>query len=531
MKIRLIAALLGWGIATTPSLSLAQQAGNGPPVPVVQPAPQAPIIVAPTPPFTAPANQWPTGLSQSGWSFGNTITPAGGNTPSALPTILGRIITPMDFGAVGNGTTDDTTAVQACINASVSSGWPCWFDTMHKYLISATLTASGPVKLRGNIPIQSSYATSCPAGIIVNSNITALSLMDVSSSTVEGLCFQMGTAAGQRTTGAAIAIGSNTVNVAATVSRNTIIFPYNGIVIGGTSNGTSQTNEARVYDNQIISPYNDGIAIGLNSTNASTHALLHNNMVLCFATPTTGVGLQLNDGAIEYDASADGPYNCKIGMAIQPGAGQLIGGSLVTGVVGDTAQTDALLIQPTNATGQVLYVTFNRIWTSCATTTCSAVTINANGGQAKGLIFNGDHFANNASGTITANLFNITSGNSITISGSQFLITGGGTATGYGLLLGGATAGIHVIGNLFAGSNGTMDYGIGINSGATAFALIGNYYSVATQAISNGAGTVAGAYILDANNTTMLYNGNVGATCSGTPSTSFATINGYVTHC
>jgi hypothetical protein len=509
---RLIAALLGWGIATSPSLSFAQQAGNGPPVPVVQPAPQAPPLG-----YIGPGN-------------GITVIPAGGNTALGLPSLAQRIVTPLEFGAAGNGTTDDTAAVQACINASVSSGWPCWFDTAHKYLISATLTASGPVKLLGNIPIQTSYATSCPAGIIVNSNITALSLMDDPSSTVEGLCIQMGTAAGQRTSGAAIAIGSNTVNVAATVSRNTIVFPYNGIVIGGTSTGTSQTNEARAYDNLIISPYNDGIAIGLNSTNASTHALLHNNMVLCFATPTTGVGLQFNDGAIEYDASADGPYNCNYGMAIQPGTNQFVEKTLISGVVGDAAQTGALLIQPATTNGHVLNAIFDRIWASCATTTCSAVTINANGGQTLGLIFNGDRFANSASGTITNNIFALISSNTITISGSQFLITGGGTLTAYGLYIDNAS-GTQVIGNYFGAPNSTMDYGVGIASGATTFALIGNYYFVTTKSVTNGATNLAGSYILDADPVTMLYDGKIGQSCSGSPSTSFATVNGYVTHC
>jgi hypothetical protein len=510
---RLIAALLGWAIATSPSLSLAQRAGNGPPVPVVQPAPQAPP------------------LGYVGLGDGITVIPANGNTALGLPSLAQRIVTPLEFGATGNGTTDDTAAVQACINASVSSGWPCWFDTAHKYLISETLTASGPVKLLGNIPIQSSYATSCPAGIIVNSNITALSLLNDPSSTVEGLCIQMGTAAGQRTSGAAIAIGSNTVNVAATVSRNTIIFPYNGIVIGGTSTGTTQTNEARAYDNLIISPYNDGIAIGLNSTNASTHALLHDNMVLCFATPTTGVGLQFNDGVIEYDASADGPYDCNNGMAIQPGANQVTEKSLITGVVGDAAQTNALLIQPAATTGNVLSVTFNRIWASCATTTCSSVTINANGGIATGLIFNGDHFGNIASGTITANMFTLISGNGITISGSQFLITGGGTSTAYGLFIDNNASGTQVIGNYFGAPESTMEYGVGISSGATTFALIGNYYFVTVKSVTDGATNLAGSYILDADPVTMLYDGHVGQSCSGTPSTSFATVNGYVTHC
>lgn len=92
---RLIASLLAGSILAAPGLSLAQRAGNGPPIPVVQPAPQAPI----------------------------------------LPSV-NRTINVLDFGAIGNGSTDDSAAFQRAVLAGagqtvIASG--------HRFLLNNNL--------------------------------------------------------------------------------------------------------------------------------------------------------------------------------------------------------------------------------------------------------------------------------------------------------------------------------------------------------------------------------------------------------
>ena len=67
----------------------------------------------------------------------------------ALILTTGAGITPQEFGAVGNGSTDDTTALQSWLNASASSGQPAFCSTgTYKITKSLNVTATA-VKVMG----------------------------------------------------------------------------------------------------------------------------------------------------------------------------------------------------------------------------------------------------------------------------------------------------------------------------------------------------------------------------------------------
>lgn len=57
-----------------------------------------------------------------------------------MPYLVGYV-TPQDYGATGNGTTDDTSAIQAALNALSTNGSTLFFP-VGTYLISSTLTVS-----------------------------------------------------------------------------------------------------------------------------------------------------------------------------------------------------------------------------------------------------------------------------------------------------------------------------------------------------------------------------------------------------
>lgn len=76
--------------------------------------------------------------------------------------INGEVVNVKEFGAKGDGLTDDTAAIQAAINALASAGGEVFFPA-GTYVISSTLTASGPLRLAGVDPISSVIKASTSA--------------------------------------------------------------------------------------------------------------------------------------------------------------------------------------------------------------------------------------------------------------------------------------------------------------------------------------------------------------------------------
>jgi hypothetical protein len=58
-------------------------------------------------------------------------------------------ITPTEFGAVGDGTANDTTDVQAAVNAAAAAGVPLRFDLQHLYYVASTITVASPIDIEG----------------------------------------------------------------------------------------------------------------------------------------------------------------------------------------------------------------------------------------------------------------------------------------------------------------------------------------------------------------------------------------------
>lgn len=63
---------------------------------------------------------------------GTSVTSASGNTARLLSVRADDIFNVLDFGAVGNGTTDDTAAIQSCINAAGLNGTVFFPDGVYR---------------------------------------------------------------------------------------------------------------------------------------------------------------------------------------------------------------------------------------------------------------------------------------------------------------------------------------------------------------------------------------------------------------
>jgi hypothetical protein len=86
----------------------------------------------------------------------STIGPGGqykqsnatGCVSRSIHNVLLDKVSPLDFGAVGDGAADDTIPLQRSINAAISANVPLYLDAK-KYKITAALTVNGSIKMFG----------------------------------------------------------------------------------------------------------------------------------------------------------------------------------------------------------------------------------------------------------------------------------------------------------------------------------------------------------------------------------------------
>jgi hypothetical protein len=92
----------------------------------------------------------------------------GAPTPRTIPDRLGEIKNVKDFGALGNGSTDDTSAIQAAVNAALATGGTVFFP-VGRYTITRTIVTppgSSFITLRGaGLSVGGSY------GVTIGGNV------------------------------------------------------------------------------------------------------------------------------------------------------------------------------------------------------------------------------------------------------------------------------------------------------------------------------------------------------------------------
>jgi hypothetical protein len=294
-------------------------------------------------------------------------------------------LSPLVWGAKGDGTTNDTAAVQAAIDgASCTLGVPLTFDARHLYNITSSLTMQCPGSLIGpyrygiwavNQPTGSG-PENCPWGLVTkNTGITMINASAVTG-TIRGICIDMtGNQSTNPSSGAAIQIKPPLISTYSSgwhIELNTILNPYDGITIPGNGGGTgccgvgTSADGDAILRNTIVSPGNAGIAIGKNSAATAggpgtVGITVTDNDIACKTTTSkaNAYGVVIYEGAIWYDGTENGPEGCHIGTAVIPGR---IGGHSQSvalngdGVFGDQSGAYNLLIQPTTG-GQVNVVT------------------------------------------------------------------------------------------------------------------------------------------------------------------------------
>lgn len=102
-----------------------------------------------------------------------------------MPYLAGYV-TPQDYGATGNGVTDDTTAVQAAITA-LQTGGGTLFVPAGTYLLSSALTCTGTVNILGAGPgVSILHQSSTSANGITYNSAAALTGVSIAGLSLTG---------------------------------------------------------------------------------------------------------------------------------------------------------------------------------------------------------------------------------------------------------------------------------------------------------------------------------------------------------
>jgi hypothetical protein len=116
-----------------------------------------------------------------------TYTPGGGGTPTTVATKLQEYVSVKDFGAVGDGATDDTLAIQAAIDYVAAlpqvPSKPTIYFPAGRYLITNTLQLAADISLQGEPrDIGYSFAFTHSSEIIAGTAMDAM--IDVTGSNI-----------------------------------------------------------------------------------------------------------------------------------------------------------------------------------------------------------------------------------------------------------------------------------------------------------------------------------------------------------
>ncbi|TAJ91004.1 hypothetical protein [Reyranella sp.] len=283
------------------------------------------------------------------------VTATGTTTPRSLADRFSEIISPLDFGCVGDGTTDDSACMQATLNAAANKKIALG---PRLYRISMPLATSNTVTIVGSQGPAGIYSSSCATGLKAGAtNMTLLTLTGWNSS-VSNVCFQMGSAFNANTSGAAMKFGVGGQFIAA---NNQINYPFVGIDV--TGNGPNQNVETLLQANTVFAPSDGGSAfrIGNDSTNGNTvNTRLFDNAYVGGGT-NTATGVLFLDAGGPFMAT-NAPFIMGTGVKVFPGSGQVVGYLLARDIIGDTSYENELLIDSNG--GVVRQLDFVGAWMS-----------------------------------------------------------------------------------------------------------------------------------------------------------------------
>ena len=358
-----------------------------------------------------------------------SVTATGSTTARTLADRFVDIFNVKDFGAIGNGSTDDTAAIQAAITATQDSRGALYFPP-GTYKVTSTLTITGSLRIYG----EARYGTSITW---TNTTLNVITVTTPNQVAFEGLTF----------TGPAVATAGAILTLTATANHNsssyikncTFVLGYNHIV---TTNAYVWVIDGCTFSAQV----NYGVYVS-NTFNVDAGDSSIINCVFSGSTAGTAI-LQVSSGGLKIK-------NNKI----------LSGSYAYRMVLASGAVTSICLIEGNSIELQ---------------TTASISAVTSGGGAAfTQLLVSGNQFAQTPKAVALNDAANFLK--YISITGNTIALSSAASATGFSIT---NASNFIVQGNLIVGGGGTTPAGISIGASCTAGHIGANQYVALSTNVS-----------------------------------------------
>lgn len=380
------------------------------------------------------------------------VVATGSTTARTLAARFADVTNVKDFGATGNSSTDDTSAIQAAIN-SLPYGGVVYLPT-GTYKISSALVLSSGVSLIGN----GDYATT-----ILTTSATADVIRAAASSRITDMQI---TSSVTKTSGSHINIQYNGVLVQNLIFTNY----YTGITIG--------TIGASLIVNPEISScsfYNPVVAVGSGGIAAINFSNCNIDGIVMSGTSGTQADygiLVLNGDTITIENSNITLHGIALYVAPPSGSGTYA--LAATNVTFDSAGTNssgAVSSCQISPEGLVWNTRFSNCWFGLSTAKFGCYVAPTGSGAVDGILWSGCDFPDNGDGGLIV----VNSGSAYV---KNWIVNGCGAGgnTNSGIRAAGGTSYFNITGCVVGNysGRGNNNYGIIIDNAASANYLITN---------------------------------------------------------